>query len=194
MAENPKQEHRGKAQASGAVSIVRVAGRDVDGSLNIERALSKVKGIGMNMAHSLSLTIELKLGIQKSTPVGSLSESQVQDIETLIKDPIASGIPWYLINRNKDGETGKSIHYVSNDLVFATRQDISRDVGNKTWRGFRHQYGQKVRGQSTRSTGRTGVTVGVTKKAIQQAEKEAKATPAKPGTKPGAPQKSAVAK
>ncbi|MGD0511191.1 MAG: 30S ribosomal protein S13, partial [Candidatus Micrarchaeaceae archaeon] len=49
---------------------------------------------------------------------------------------------------------------------------------SKTWRGFRHQYGQKVRGQSTRSTGRTGITVGVTKKSIQTAEKAAKA-PAK---------------
>ena len=37
---------------------------------------------------------------------------------------------------------------------------------------LQHQYGQKVRGQATRSTGRTGATVGVTKKAIQQAEKE----------------------
>jgi small subunit ribosomal protein S13 len=192
MAETPKQEHRGKAQASGAVSIVRLAGRDVDGSLNIERSLSKVKGIGMNMSHSLALAIETKLGIQKTTEVGSLSESQISDIEKLIKDPVANGLPWYVINRNKDAETGKNIHVVSNDLIFSTRQDISRDVANKTWRGFRHQYGQKVRGQSTRSTGRTGATVGVTKKAIQQAEKDSKAPAA--AAKPGAPQKSAVAK
>lgn len=190
MAENPKQEHRGKAQASGAVSIVRLAGRDVDGSLNIERSLSKVKGIGMNMAHSVALTVESKLNIPKSTPVGSLSESQILEIEKIIKDPIPNGIPWYTINRNKDAESGKNIHVVSNDLVFSTRQDISRDVSNKTWRGFRHQYGQKVRGQATRTTGRTGITVGVTKKSIQAAEKEAKAAPAKPG----APAKSAPAK
>jgi small subunit ribosomal protein S13 len=144
----------------------------------------------MNMAHSLALTIEAKLGIQKSTPVGTLSDAQVADIEKVIKDPVANGIPSYLINRNKDAETGKNVHAVSNDLVFATRQDINRDVGNKTWRGFRHQYGQKVRGQATRSTGRTGVTVGVTKKSIQAAEKEAKA----PAAKPGAPQKSSAAK
>jgi small subunit ribosomal protein S13 len=180
MAETPKQEHRGKAQTSGAASIVRVAGRDVDGSLNMERALSKVKGIGMNMAHTFALTIEAKLGIPKTTQVGSLSESQVQQIESLIKDPIAVGIPWYLINKNKDAETGKSIHQVSSDLQFGTRQDINRDITNKTWRGHRHQYGQKVRGQATRSTGRTGATVGVTKKALAQATKDAKA-PSKVG-------------
>ena len=60
-------------------------------------------------------------------------------------------------------ETGKNIHVVSNDLIFNTRQDVSRDIANGLWRGFRHQYGQKVRGQHTRSTGRTGATVGVTK-------------------------------
>ncbi len=182
MAESPKQEHRGKAQASGAASIVRVAGRDVDGSLNIERALSKVKGIGSNLAHNLAIAIESKLGIQKSTSIASLDESQIAAIEGVIKDPLANGLPWYVINRNKDAETGKNMHVVSGDLIFNSRQDISRDISSKTWRGYRHQYGQKVRGQHTRSTGRTGVTVGVTKKAIQQAAKESKT--AKPTTGP----------
>jgi small subunit ribosomal protein S13 len=173
MAEQKTQEHRGKAQASGASSIVRVAGRDVDGSLNMERALSKVKGLGMNLSHTLALVIESKLGIPKATSVGSLNESQIAQIEELIKDPVSAGVPTYLINRNKDAETGRNLHMVSNDLIFNTRQDISRDIANKTWRGYRHQYGQKVRGQATRSTGRTGVTVGVTKKSVQAAQKTA---------------------
>ncbi len=166
MAENPKQqEHRGRAaHASGATSIIRIAGKDVDGSLNIERALSKIKGIGMNMAHSISLAVEANLNIPRSTQLGSLSEEQIGKIESVIKDPISNGLPWYVINRNKDFETGKNIHVVSNDLAFSTRQDISRDVSNKTWRGHRHQYGQKVRGQHTRTTGRSGATIGVTKK------------------------------
>ncbi|MGD0729389.1 MAG: 30S ribosomal protein S13 [Candidatus Micrarchaeaceae archaeon] len=178
MAEQQKQEHRGKAQTSGAASIVRLAGKDVDGSLNIERALSKVKGIGLNLAHSLALVIDSKLSIAKTTEIGSLSDEQIAEVEKVIKEPYAFGIPTYLMNHNKDMETGKLVHNVSNDLMFNTRQDITRDVASKTWRGFRHQYGQKVRGQSTRSTGRTGITVGVTKKSIQTAEKAAKA-PAK---------------
>ena len=165
MAET-KEERRGKAQTSGAASIVRVAGKDVDGSLNMERALSKVKGIGMNLSHSLALTMESKLGISRTTEIGSLSDAQIAEVEKVIKDPVSFGIPSYLINHNKDMETGRRVHNVSSDLIFNTRQDINRDVASKTWRGFRHQYGQKVRGQSTRSTGRTGVTVGVTKKAI----------------------------
>ena len=179
MADNPNQGHRGKSQTSGASSIVRVAGRDVDGSLNMERALSRVKGIGMNMAHHLALTVESKLSIPRATEVGTLSESQIADVEKIIKDPEANGIPWYTINRNKDAETGKDMHVVSNDLIFNSRQDVSRDISNKTWRGHRHQYGQKVRGQHTRSTGRTGATIGVTKKQVAAAAGAAK-TAAKP--------------
>jgi small subunit ribosomal protein S13 len=186
MAEPKTQEHRGKAQGGAAASsIVRVAGRDVDGALNIERALSKVKGIGMNLSHSLSIAIDAKLNIPKSTPIGSLSEAQIEEIEKIIKDPISVGLPTYMINRNKDAETGKNIHIVSNELIFNTRQDISRDIANKTWRGYRHQYGQKVRGQATRSTGRTGVTVGVTKKSVEQATKAARAPAAKGGADKG---------
>jgi small subunit ribosomal protein S13 len=164
MAEGkPDKKHEPSKKPQGPASIVRVAGKDMDGSLPMPRALSKVKGIGHNMAQALSLVAERKLGITADTSIGTLSEEQVSQLEALIKDPLPSGIPWYLLNRNKDMETGKNIHIVSNDLIFNTRQDVSRDVANGTWRGFRHQYGQKVRGQHTRSTGRTGATVGVTK-------------------------------
>jgi len=165
LAEGAKRDvkHEPSRKPQGPASIVRVAGKDMDGALTMPRALAKVKGIGHNMASALSLKAEEKLGINKMTTIGSLSEEQIVQVEALIKDPLAVGIPWYLLNRNKDMETGRNIHVVSNDLTFATRQDVSRDVANGTWRGFRHQYGQKVRGQHTRSTGRTGVTVGVTK-------------------------------
>jgi small subunit ribosomal protein S13 len=59
-----------------------------------------------------------------------------------------------------------------------TRQDIEDMIKQQTYVGFRHQYGQKVRGQRTRSTGRTGATVGVTKKKIQEEQKKATAAPA----------------
>lgn len=171
MAADGKQtgrpQHGRRESASKVTSIVRVAGKDVDGSLDILRALSKVKGIGNNFAHALTLKIEKELKIPKSTEIGSLDEKQVEAVEGIIKDPLAVGIPTYCINKNKDTETGKNVHNVGNDLLFSTRQDISRDVSMKAWRGYRHQYGQKVRGQHTRSTGRTGITVGVTKKSAQ---------------------------
>jgi small subunit ribosomal protein S13 len=187
MAEGKRDaKHEPSKKPQGPASIVRVSGKDVDGSLPIPRALALVKGIGHNMSRALALTAESKLGIPASTPIGTLSEDQITQLEGVIKDPLAVGIPWYLLNRNKDMETGKNLHIVSNDLIFSTRQDVSRDMANGTWRGFRHQYGQKVRGQHTRSTGRTGATVGVTKSKAAAAQAAAKGGPAKTESKPGA--------
>jgi len=182
LMEKHDQEHKDKQKREDVASIIRLAGRDIDGSLNMPRALSKIKGIGNNMANALSIAIEEKLGIKRSATLGSLNEQQIADVEKVIKDPYGAGVPAFMLNHVNDIETGLPKHYVGSDLLFATRQDINRDIPLKTWRGFRHQYGQKVRGQHTRSTGRTGATVGVTKKAIVAAQKEAKtaATEQKP--------------
>ncbi len=158
-------EHKPKTQKKEVLtSIIRLSGKDVNGSLPIQRAIDQVKGVGAGMAHCLTFAIETKLKIPSSSTLGSLTEQQVESIEALIKNPGQYGIPTYLLNRRKDMETGKDMHLVSNDLLFATRQDVTRDIAMKSWRGHRHQYGQKVRGQRTRSTGRTGATIGVVKK------------------------------
>jgi|SRR5271157_4291299 len=171
--EKQEKQERPKSRGdsvSGASSIIRLVGKDVNGALSIERAIDQVKGIGANMAHALSFEIESKLGISKSTSIGSLNEQQIAGVEKIIKDPASAGVPAYMLNRNKDMDTGSVLNLSGNDLIFAVRQDINRDVNARTWRGFRHQYGQRVRGQHTRSTGRTGVTVGVTKKAVKLAQ------------------------
>ncbi len=164
MAEGKQQ----KKEEKGPQSIIRIAGRDINGALSIERALSHVKGIGMNMSHSMSYVIEQKFKISKETPIGSLDDKQIADIESVIKKPDAFGIPVYLLNKRKESETGQNLHYVGNDLTFSVRQDINREVNLRTWRGFRHKYGQRVRGQRTRSTGRTGTTIGVMKKSAMR--------------------------
>ena len=170
---------QGKREEKAAMSIVRIAGKDVDGRLSLQRALESVKGLGHNMSHALSQEIESKLGIAKSTSVGALDEASLSKIEKALKDPVALGIPSFMLNRRKDFETGNDLHLVGSDLTFATRQDISREVSLRTWKGYRHQYGQRVRGQHTRSTGRKGATVGVTKKAIIAQQKAAIAGGAK---------------
>lgn len=44
------------------------------------------------------------------------------------------------------------------------REDLERMKKSRNHRGLRHFWGLKVRGQRTKSTGRTGKTLGVTKK------------------------------
>ncbi len=174
-----------------ATSIIRMGGKDINGELNIERALMEIKGIGINLSHSITTVVEKKLSIPKATKLGSLTEEQVESIESVIKEPTKYGLPAYIINRRKNPDTGIDSHTIGSDLTFAVRQDVNRDVDIRTWRGYRHQHGQKVRGQHSRSTGRTGATVGVMKKAAkqqlaaaQQAEgKKAPTTAAAPAAK-----------
>lgn len=145
-------------------SIVRIAGRDINGRYRIELALLHIRGIGHNMAHALTIAADRIYSIKPETTLGSLSDEQLSKLETLIKDPLKAQIPAYMVNRRRDLETNADMHLVGTDLTVKNRQDIDFDIRIQTWRGFRHQYRQKVRGQRTRSTGRTGATVGVIKK------------------------------
>ena len=169
----PKQEEKPKAKEQQAANIVRIAGKDIDASYSIERALDEVKGIGYNLAMALANVAYTKLGLQKGTSIGSLSEEKLHDLEALLKDPAKYGIPGFMLNRNKDPDTGASMHLIGTDLIVRTRQDVEEEEKLGTWRGYRHQFGQKVRGQRTRSTGRTGETVGVTKKKAEEELKKA---------------------
>jgi small subunit ribosomal protein S13 len=44
--------------------------------------------------------------------------------------------------------------------------DIEQMKNIKSWRGYRHAYGLKVRGQRTKTTGRGGKALGVKKKEL----------------------------
>ncbi len=182
--DDAKEQHQEKAKAA-STSIVRIAGRDIDGDLDIPNALRQIKGIGYNLSHALSLGIRDTFGIPMDTKIGSLEEDKMLQIESMIKDPRKANVPLYILNRRKDRESGEDMHLVGTDLIVKNRQDIENDIKIQTYRGFRHRYGQKVRGQKTRSTGRTGATVGVTKSKVEAAAKAATAS-SKPGA-PGAP-------
>ena len=98
--------------------------------------------------------------------VGFLPESDVEKIEDVIKDPSKFNIPNWLFNRRKDAETGKDMHLMSAELVLRTKTDIDQAKEMRSWRGYRHAYSLKVRGQRTKTTGRAGKALGVKKKAL----------------------------
>ena len=81
----------------------------------------------------------------------------------MIQDPKSQNFPTWFLNRQKDVETGDDMHLVTSDIAFNLRNDIEREKGVFSWRGYRHMYGLKVRGQRTRCTGRKGGAVGVAK-------------------------------
>jgi len=142
--------------------ILRIIDANVDGTLKAPYALKKIKGISLSLANA----ILKKAGINPDTRVGFLTETDIERIEEIIKEPTKYGIPNWLLNRRKDLETGKDRHLISADLVLRTKMDIDQMKGIKSWRGYRHAYGLKVRGQRTKTTGRSGKALGVKKKAF----------------------------
>ena len=142
--------------------ILRIIDKDVDGTLKAPYALKKIKGISLCTANA----ILKKAGINPDTRAGFLTEANVDKIEEIIREPTKYGIPNWLLNRRKDLETGKDMHIISADLVLRTKMDIEQMKSIRSWRGYRHAYGLKVRGQRTKTTGRSGKALGVKKKAF----------------------------
>ena len=60
-------------------------------------------------------------------------------------------------------DDGSDYHRITSDLDFAASNDIEREKLVMSWRGYRHMFGLRVRGQCTRTTGRKGGAVGVKK-------------------------------
>jgi len=140
--------------------IVRIAGTDIDGKLKAAHGLALIKGVGVNLAYALCRM----LGIDPEKRIGFLTEAEIRKVENALRDPGSIGIPSWMLDRRKDYETGRDIHLVGADLIFAVKQDIEREKKIRSWRGIRHALGLKVRGQRTHTTGRLGITVGVRKK------------------------------
>jgi len=157
--------------------IVRIAGKDLNGEMPLERALSRVKGVGERLAVLITDAAARDLKVPRDIYVGELSEEQIDRLEGIMANPQKHGVPLWMLNRRKDVETGVDKHLIGTDLTFTTRQDIDREKNTNSWIGYRHNYGQKVRGQHTRTTGRQGMTVGVLRKAVL-AKQGAAAAPA----------------
>jgi small subunit ribosomal protein S13 len=142
--------------------ILRIMGTDVQGTLKASYALTEIRGVSL----SLSNAILKKAEVNPDVRVGFLAETEIERIEEIIRDPMKYSVPTWLFNRRKDVETGKDTHIISADLVLRTKMDIDKAKEIKSWRGYRHAYGLKVRGQRTKTTGRAGKALGVKKKAL----------------------------
>lgn len=148
--------------------IVRVLDTDIDGELPLVYGLSAVKGIG----YTFSLAVCRVLGLDPYMKLGYLTDEEVKNIEAVVREPLKYHIPEWYYNRRKDYTTGENIHLTGATLLFHVKEDIEREKKIKSWRGVRHMYGLKVRGQRTRTTGRTGITVGVKRKRTQQQQQK----------------------
>lgn len=143
--------------------IVRITGKDLPGEKSIENALSNIKGIGERAAHAITQKAEEELEIDAEEKIGELSEEQSEKLEKIVQDPAEHDVPSWVLNRRKDYETGKHKHLTESDLDITIKKDIEREKKIRSYKGIRHKRGLRVRGQRTRTTGRSEETVGVKK-------------------------------
>jgi small subunit ribosomal protein S13 len=165
--------------------IVRVANTDLDGTRPTALALTGVRGVGLRIAEVACRLTE----VNASEMIGNLPETTVDGLEATLGS-LAQKMPPWMVNHAHEPLAGESPHFVGPDLETRRRDDINVMKMIRSYRGVRHERGQKVRGQRTRSNGRTGMAAGVLKKAAKEAaaaagkEEAPAAAPAAPAAAP----------
>jgi len=168
--DDAKEETKKKPSASAKTEenpdfkyIVRVANTDLDGKYQVVPAIAQVKGLGLRTA----AVVATRSGVNAYQKIGNLTDAEVAKLQEAI-DGLVEGLPLWMLNRRKDIDTGEDQHLIGTDVEIRLRDDLNRLKKIRTNRGLRHESGQKVRGQRSKSNGRTGLTLGVMKQKVAQ--------------------------
>ena len=122
----------------------------MDGKQKIMFALTSIKGIGRRFANLICK----KANVDMNKRAGELSAQELENLMFIVANPRQFKIPDWFLNRKKDYKDERYSQVVSNAL----------DMKLRNHQGLRHYWGLRVRGQHTKTTGRRGRTVGVSKK------------------------------
>jgi small subunit ribosomal protein S13 len=140
---------------------------DLDGTRPLVLGLTRINGIG----HRVARVIANMAHLDHHQLLGRLSDSDLANLEGVLKN-FSDTAPEFVMNRQNDPESGKSMHLFSQDLTLYRTHDINLMKKIRCYKGIRHETGHKVRGQRTKSNGRKGLALGVIR---QKALAEAKA-------------------
>ncbi|KAK6331834.1 ribosomal 40S subunit protein S18B [Orbilia javanica] len=140
--------------------ILRLLNTNVDGKQKVMYAMTKIGGVGRRYSNLVCKKADIDL----SKRAGELTTEELERIITIIQDPTAYKIPTWFLNRQRDIVDGKNYQILANGLQSKLREDLERLKKIRCHRGLRHYWGLRVRGQHTKTTGRRGRTVGVSKK------------------------------
>ncbi len=150
--------------------FVRIGQTDLDGTASVENALTGLDGVGRRTARVIAQTV----GVDRHATFGALDDETIEAIVDEV-ETYADDVPDWLTNRRHDYYTGETVHLIGNDVELVRQQDINRMQKIGSYRGIRHRRGQKVRGQRTKSTGRSEGTVGVNVERIREEAEEEEA-------------------
>lgn len=158
-----KTDKKTKSEDEDFKYIVRIANTDIDGNKKVVHGLTMIKGIGFHMG---SLIADYT-GVDIDKKMGNLSDQSVKKIIDALNnlDNIA---PSWMVNHRKDMETGEDIHLIGSDIDMRFRDEVNIMKKIRSYRGIRHERGLRVRGQRTRGNNRSGLTLGVSRKRIQE--------------------------
>lgn len=142
-------------------------------------ALTKIKGVGRRYSNLVCKKADVDLNkryaVQARSPrtlrvlmnchsAGEITSEELERIVTIIQNPTQYKIPTWFLNRQRDIVDGKDTQVLANGMDSKLREDLERLKKIRAHRGLRHYWGLRVRGQHSKTTGRRGRTVGVSKK------------------------------
>ncbi|KAL9081783.1 MAG: hypothetical protein Q9159_007036 [Coniocarpon cinnabarinum] len=140
--------------------ILRLLNTNVDGKQKVMYALTKIKGVGRRYSNLVCKKADVDL----TKRAGELTSEELERIVTIIQNPLQYKIPAWFLNRQRDIVDGKDQQVLANGVDSKLREDLERLKKIRAHRGLRHYWGLRVRGQHSKTTGRRGRTVGVSKK------------------------------
>ncbi len=143
--------------------IVRIANTDIDGEKKVLHGLTQIRGVGR---HWSALIVETA-GIDPHLKMGKLNEQQIEKIRSVLEN-LSDIAPGWMLNHQKDFDTGEDLHLISSDIELKNRDDINLMKMIRSYRGIRHESNLPVRGQRTRANNRRGLSLGVSKKSPKQ--------------------------
>ncbi|RMZ76780.1 hypothetical protein DV737_g4657, partial [Chaetothyriales sp. CBS 132003] len=140
--------------------ILRLLNTNVDGKQKIMYALTRIKGVGRRYSNLVCKKADVDLNKR----AGEITTEELERIVTIIQSPTQYKIPSWFLNRQRDIVDGKDSQVLANSMESKLREDLERLKKIRAHRGLRHYWGLRVRGQHSKTTGRRGRTVGVSKK------------------------------
>ncbi|MFU8767626.1 MAG: 30S ribosomal protein S13 [Candidatus Methanoperedens sp.] len=162
---------KGKKKASGKPEgredeikhLVRISGTDLQGKKSVLLAMTGIKGINRR----ISRILVLHSGVDPDATIGYLDDAQIEKLQLSV-DNISNIIPKWMMNRQNELISGEDKHVIGSDVYMSLTEDLNTMKKTRSYKGLRHDRGLRVRGQRTRSTGRRGNTVGVTRSSLKK--------------------------
>ena len=149
--------------------IVRIADSDLDGKRGVQYALTGITGISRRVAK----IIAVNSGLDPVGTIGYLNDADIDKLKSSV-DNISTLLPTWMMNKQNDVLTGDDRQVLGMDVMLSRNEDINLMKKARSYKGLRHERGLRVRGQRSRSTGRRGKTVGVSRASIGAAKAASK--------------------